>query len=38
LAALRILRAMNFRNLKIDFLGLLSVSVFVAFLSMGVAA
>jgi hypothetical protein len=30
-------RPMNFRNLKIDFLGLLSVSVFVAFISLGVA-
>lgn len=29
--------SMNFRNLKIDFLGLLSVGVFVAFLSLGVA-
>jgi hypothetical protein len=28
---------MNFRNLKIDFLGLLSVGVFVAFISLGVA-
>lgn len=31
-------RAMNFRNLKIDFLGLLSVSVFVAFVSLGFTA
>jgi hypothetical protein len=30
-------RGMNFRNLKIDFLGLLSVGVFVAFMSLGVA-
>jgi hypothetical protein len=29
-------RGMNFRNLKIDFLGLLSVGVFVAFLSLGI--
>jgi hypothetical protein len=35
---LGIVRGMNFRNLKIDFLGLLSVGVFVAFMSLGVAA
>lgn len=36
--SLRTLPFMNLRNLKIDFLGLLSVSVFLAFVTLGVTA